>query len=78
MKKWELTTLYGDIKSGHVPEPSKIWTIKDEKGMTTWDKLTKLANEGWELVSVTPINRKEIEGSSTAFLLYTLKRPIDD
>ena len=87
MIKWELAARYALIEDG---EPSSIWTKKDKGGSTEWDSLLKLANEGWELVSVTPVTSatyywqlygvRDAGGwaSSTRCLLYTFKRPKPD
>ena len=75
MQKWELTTKLVDISKvaigGPRPELSKLWTEKNKKtGKTEWDVLQELANDGWELVSVTPITY----GGGTGQVLYTFKR----
>ena len=76
MQKWELTCQIVNITekgfSGRI-NVSMVWTEKDKaNGKTDWDKLTALANNGWELVSVTAITYGE---GYTGTLLYTFKRP---
>jgi len=74
MQKWELMTFVTDYITGRGGVTS-IWSVKDKKtGLTEWDQLTKLANEGYELVSVTPINHQ----GWTYEVLYTFKRPIEE
>ncbi|MCX6083292.1 MAG: DUF4177 domain-containing protein [Chloroflexi bacterium] len=76
--RWQLQThAVNIVKVGFtVPEinPTFIWERKDKEGKTDWDKLNKLANDGWELVSVTPI--VTAHSGQTFQLLYTFKRPL--
>jgi len=73
MASWDLATYYVDVSPGFsAPNPSAVWTNKDKKtGKTGWDELKALAADGWELVSVVPVNH----GGGTTYLLYTFKRP---
>jgi hypothetical protein len=78
--RWELKSEPVSImKSGFVSpptvDPSFMWTEKDKQGHTQWENLQKLAAEGWELVSVTPITTAP-NHSQTFTLLYTFKRPL--
>ncbi len=78
MTQWELTTLFAYIDTGGRLsvniDPSAVWTVKGKDGKTSWDKLVAMANEGWELVSVTPISAST-SAAYTSYLLYTFKRP---
>lgn len=77
MVKWELTTYLAYIQEGvlNTVMPTVIWRKKKEDtGKTAWEELNALANEGWELVSVTPVTCSE----NTKYLLYTFKRPKSD
>jgi hypothetical protein len=60
MKKWELTSRYSPYlkrMDDSSIDPTVIWEEKDKKtGKTVWDELQALASQGWELVSVTPLN----------------------
>lgn len=77
MTKWELSTLYANIDTGGRMsvniDPSAVWTVKGKDGKTWWDKIAAMADEGWKLVSVTPINASS--SGYTSYLLYTFKRP---
>ncbi len=83
MTKWELATYSVKILTGERSDPSYVWTKKDEEtDKSAWDNLTKMAAEGWELVSVTPISSLTIFAyeyrdvvTPTYYLLYTFKRP---
>jgi hypothetical protein len=53
-------------------DASNVWSPKS--GRRGWDDLRDYAKEGWELVSVTSIQRDGF----TVQLLYTFKRPIKE
>ena len=54
-------------------DASELWTRKGRNtSKTDWDELKAMANDGWELVSVTP---PTIAGGATTSILYTFKRP---
>jgi DNA invertase Pin-like site-specific DNA recombinase len=76
MTKWELKSMVCSISSeGFIGgrDVSVIWSQKDRNtGKTNWDELKEIANDGWELVSVTPIASNQ---GTTIDLLYTFKRP---
>lgn len=76
MTKWELvTTIPPELEEdGGSMLPGRKWDRKNESGQTTWDELKDLASQGWELVSVTPLNHK----GNTTRLLYVFKRPIEE
>ena len=60
MIQWELSAQSVYIDTGGRfsvnVDPSAVWTVKGKNGKTSWDNLTAMADEGWELVSVTPIS----------------------
>jgi hypothetical protein len=68
---WEYSTLVVQIGSGEVSGAEAIWTVKREHGLTDWERVVELGQQGWELVSITPIE----VNSDTEQLLYTYKRP---
>lgn len=71
MQKWELHLQTAWINK-HT-SASDIWTEKDKKtGKTAWDLLQAAAAEGWELVSVTPVNHSGFTGE----ILFSFKRPL--
>jgi hypothetical protein len=70
MKKWDLATYYANIVDRKGYDPSNIWTRKNEDGKTDWDTLCDYAQQGWELVSVTPVDNE----GNTKYILYTFKR----
>lgn len=70
MRKWDLATYYANIVDRTGYDPSNIWTRKNADGKTDWDTLSDYALQGWELVSVTPI---DCEGN-TKYVLYSFKR----
>ena len=72
MTKWTLAAyLSGNI----INDATRLWGQKDKKtGKSNWDDLKDMAAEGWELVSITPIEMR----AYTSQLLYTFKRPIED
>ncbi len=71
MTKWQLTT-YLAREFRHSIEG--FWLVKNKKtGKTDWINIQELANQVWELVSVTPIT---VWQGRTDCLLYTFKRPI--
>jgi hypothetical protein len=76
MQKWEIssfvTNQVGEMWKMHV---ENIWNNKFETGKSDWDELKKMASEGWELVSVTPI--ANVNGNTTQ-LLFIFKRPIEN
>lgn len=77
MQTWEIYSYSASLYAGSLLGPvssSRVWTGKDKTGKTQWDYLTEIASQGWELVSVTPINNKD---GSTFELLFTFKRPIE-
>lgn len=70
MVNWELNTISIPID----PNQNAMAALDFENentGKTAWDELTRMASDGWELVSVTSIT---ISGY-TKQLLYTFKRP---
>lgn len=76
MTKWKLYTYCVDIIKNVNCDPALIWTQKDEKtGETVWEELNKLAADGWELVSVSPL---AVPPGTTGYILYTFKRPQED
>ncbi len=77
MTKWELRTWPVNITKPGLPahsDPYVVWTDYDKEGKTAWDRFLTFADEGWELVSVTPIITTAQLGI-TGVLLYTFKRP---
>jgi hypothetical protein len=77
--RWQLWTHAVNITKANFAsvtiDPSFVWTVKDKEGKTEWEKLQKLAADGWELISVTPIASVTSLGHTTT-LLYTFKRPL--
>ena len=77
--RWQLRSHVVDISKYNFAvtevNPAFVWTRKDKEGRTEWNKLNQFANDGWELVSVTPITTAPAS-SQTFLLLYTFKRPV--
>lgn len=85
MVKWQMAFHMVTLEVGNIPAPqvSDLWNVKDKNGQTTHDKLQKLAADGWELVSVTPIQAVKQSILAGVFpythqLLFTFKRPISE
>ena len=84
MIQWELTTLVASIATGErfsVIDPCAVWTVKEEDGKTAWDRLVAMADEGWELVSVTPISGVilgDISGGISGDISGNILRDISD
>jgi hypothetical protein len=77
--KWEYNTYQVLIRtSGAIPktDPGLVWMRKDKDGKTSWDTITGMGAEGWELVSVTAVTENLTLSSYTSYLLYTFKRPL--
>jgi len=74
MTKWELAAQSIRIEQLGHGNPEKLLDKDEKTGKSAWDSLQAKAESGWELVSVTPINRD----GYTLDLLYTFKRPIED
>jgi hypothetical protein len=59
MLTWQYNAHVGDVIDPKdlylTTRVSLIWEMKDKSGKTSWDKIQEMGNEGWELVSVTPI-----------------------
>lgn len=74
MTKWEMASyLTREFYGLSGPNVTQIWNKKDSKtGLTNWDEIAKYGQDGWELVSVTPL----AIGGSTTQLLYSFKRPV--
>jgi hypothetical protein len=59
-------------------DASILWKEKSEDGKTSWNHLSDLGENGWELISVTPIaGGGDYESGSiyTDALLFTFKKP---
>jgi hypothetical protein len=52
-----------------------IWEEKRKDDTTVWDTIKDYGKDGWELVSVTPIEDGGGYISYTQYLLYTFKKP---
>ena len=77
MTKWEVTCITSQSLNLHIGtglHVSDMWTQKGKDGTTTFDVVVQHAEEGWELVNVTPIN----EDGTTRYILFTFKRPIEN
>jgi hypothetical protein len=46
----------------------------DRSGRSEYDKVTRLAADGWELVAATPVT----SAGTTTELVFSFKRPVDD
>ena len=55
------------------PDPGMLWTTKDKSGLTEFDQIKRMGENGWDLINITPINSGEY--GSTSSLLFTYKRP---
>jgi hypothetical protein len=80
MQKWEIKAEVVHILKISFLAPAEssathLWEIEDKKGETGLGRVTKLAEDGWELVSVTPINGGP--AGMTHQLLFTFKRPLE-
>ena len=74
MSKWELTMFTGWAHERNKGiDASLLWTVKDKDGKSAFDKVNAMAAEGWELVSVTPMD----ENGWTHQVLFTFKRPLE-
>ena len=82
-QKWEYTAVTTNIRDS---KGKKVYSRavqrfrqkKSKDGKTTWDNIINLGEEGWELVSVTPITGNNADWSYTTYLVYTFKRPIEE
>jgi hypothetical protein len=73
MQKWKLQSFFASI--GTFGSVDDIFTKKRKKDdKTDWEQIQKLANEGWELVCVTP----HTYGGTTVGYLYTFKKLISE
>jgi hypothetical protein len=71
MTRWAINSFLTQEFSS---DPSNIWTQRYTGRTTDYDEIMKLAEDGWELVSVTPLSKS----GRTHKLLYTFKRPIEE
>ena len=83
MTKWELKSKTVGIMESTLlapkVDPFRVHTQKDKDGRSAWEYLKALADEGWELVSVTPITGYAGSGVAlTAHLMYTFRRTNHD
>lgn len=78
MTKWEIafqTSLYLETHEGASgPDIADLWNSYDANGMTTFENVKQISEDGWELVSVMPVM---IRGE-TRQVLFTFKRPIQE
>ncbi len=54
------------------PDATALWNRKYEDGSTDWDTITKIGDEGWEMVNAFPVARRD--GRTTA-IVFVFKRP---
>jgi len=74
MQKWEYLVRQRRING----DPSTLWDKKHAypDGKTETDLIQLLGEEGWELVSVTPITSSSMwQYAVTKDLVFTFKRP---
>jgi hypothetical protein len=75
MQRWEVASYLCFVGSSG-GSATAIWENKDKKtGKSAWDSILALSSQGWELVSVTPINARS---TWTTEILYTFKRPVEE
>jgi hypothetical protein len=74
MAAWEYTVILSNVGAVFTPSVAKVWQSKDSQGQTDWDRIQKLGQEGWELVSCCPV----AAGNGVLYqLLWTFKRPVN-
>lgn len=70
MQKWEIDFFVIPVNQ----VCSRIWTEKGSDGLSSYEKINKLAEDGWELISVTPVSG--MFAGRTSEILFTFRRPI--
>lgn len=50
-----------------------LWTEKDKDGNTTFESISKLGKQGWEMVNAVPITDDK---GQTLQILFTFKRAV--
>jgi hypothetical protein len=74
MAAWEFTVVLSNTSAVLMPDVSKVWTSKDSAGVSDWDRIQQLGQEGWELVSCCPV---AAGNGMTYQILWTFKRPVN-
>jgi hypothetical protein len=72
--KWEYTIYVShSITFGLNPFPNAmaLWEKKDKEGFTDLDSIRDYGEQGWELVSTSPI----AAAGTTTTVMFTFKRP---
>lgn len=80
MQKWEITAIVckNIFTTGLNPvlDGTQLWNRKIKgEDKTEWEMITCLAQQGWELICVTPLTGRT---GWTDQLLFTFKRPADE
>ena len=75
MPKWELSSVRCTSILAHSRvDAAHIWKWRDPRtGKTEWDLAQEKAAQGWELVSVTPVEA----AGNTIELLFVFKRLVE-
>ena len=56
---------------------ARLWSVKDNEGLTAYDRMQRMGREGWELVSAVPTSDPAVRGGyGEAGLLFIYKRPV--
>jgi|WetSurMetagenome_2_1015567.scaffolds.fasta_scaffold74683_3 hypothetical protein len=74
MAAWEYTVVLSTVGAVFGPDVAKVWTAKDAAGVSDWDRIQQLGQEGWELVSCCPAAGG---GGMIYQILWTFKRPVN-
>ncbi len=73
--KWEYRIAVTGELPGYVediPDATAMWKRKYKDGSTDWDTVTRIGDEGWEMVNAFPVARPD--GRTTA-IVFVFKRP---
>ncbi len=74
MAAWEFTAVLSNVGAVFTPDVTKVWEVKDTAGQSDWDRIQKLGQEGWKLVSCCPVTA----GNGMLYqILWTFKRPLN-
>lgn len=75
MQKWQYSAIASNNTGASIAgKTSKgLWRKKNRDGKTDWDIIREMGQDGWELISATPITF----GGTTLEVLFTFKRPIE-
>jgi len=70
---WEYSITHSDRlgNTSGVPQIASIWRQRYADGTTDWDHITRMGQEGWEMVSAFPVTGN----GSTLYVTFIFRRP---